>query len=247
MLKQRGSGSARGEHTYRISSAGLDVFPRLADVQDPSPYTLGTERASTGIPALDDILGEGYWPGSATLIAGPSGAGKTLMGLHFLFAGAAAGEHGVLATLQENRVQLERIVGGFGWSLDTPGVADEPLTGRHVPRRVGRRGSRGHRARAGPAGRDRQPRRSDVLLTDELRFREYMYSLLQRSRQGVSCLMAFELPELFRTTRASEPGMSHLADNVVLLQHVLDAEISEAWLSSRREPASTTPGSASSG
>ena len=122
VLKQRGSGSARGEHTYRISSAGLDVFPRLADVQDPSPYTLGTERASTGIPALDDILGEGYWPGSATLIAGPSGAGKTLMGLHFLFAGAAAGEHGVLATLQENRVQLERIVGGFGWSLDTPGV-----------------------------------------------------------------------------------------------------------------------------
>ena len=63
--------------------------------------------------------------------------------------------------------------------------------------------------------------------TDELRFREYMYSLLQRfSRQGVSCLMAFELPELFRTTRVSELGMSHLADNVVLLQHVLDeAEI----------------------
>lgn len=50
-----------------------------------------------------------------------------------------------------------------------------------------------------------------------------MYSLLQRfSREGVACLMALELPELFRTTRIGEHGMSHLSDNVVLLQHVLD-------------------------
>ena len=37
-------------------------------------------------------------------------AGKTLMGLHFIFNGAAPGEPGVIATLQENPVQLERIL-----------------------------------------------------------------------------------------------------------------------------------------
>ena len=42
------------------------------------------------------------------------------------------------------------------------------------------------------------------------------------ARQGVACLMALELAELFRTTRIGEHGMSHLSDNVVLLQHVLD-------------------------
>ena len=66
--------------------------------------------------------GEGYWPGASTLVAGPSGSGKTLMGLHFIFEGARSGEPGVIATLQENAAQLERIVNGFGWSLDEDGV-----------------------------------------------------------------------------------------------------------------------------
>jgi len=91
VLKLRGSGFRSGEHAYRISSSGLDVFPRLADEIDTATYTLGSERVSTGIPALDASLGDGYWPGAVTLIAGPTGAGKTLMGLHFLFHGA---EHG---------------------------------------------------------------------------------------------------------------------------------------------------------
>ena len=32
------------------------------------------------------------------------------------------GQPGILATFQENRTQLERIVSGFGWSLDTKGI-----------------------------------------------------------------------------------------------------------------------------
>jgi circadian clock protein KaiC len=224
VLKHRGSSYARGEHTYRITSAGLRVFPRLADVADPSPYPIGHDRASTGIPALDDALCDGYWPGSATLVAGPAGVGKTLMGLHFLYSGADAGEQGVLATLQENEIQLGRIISSFGWSIDDDHVEvmsrspvdiylDEwvyellELVERTEARRVV----------IDSVG--------DLLLasTDEVRFREYMYSLLRRfARRGVACLMTFETPELFRTTRISELGMSHLSDNVVLLQHVLD-------------------------
>ena len=117
MLRRRGSVFASGEHSYRLSSNGLTVFPRLADTRDGSAFDAGTERLSTGIPALDDALGDGYWSGSATLVAGPSGAGKTLMGLHFLYAGVARDEPGILVTLQESRTQLARIIEGFGWSL----------------------------------------------------------------------------------------------------------------------------------
>jgi len=120
--KLRGSGFAAGEHAYRISAAGLDVFPRLADPIEASDYALGTKRQSTGVEALDTLLADGYWPGSTTLVCGPSGVGKTLLGLHFIFQGAKAGQPGVIATLQENRIQLSRIVDGFGWSLDQPGV-----------------------------------------------------------------------------------------------------------------------------
>jgi circadian clock protein KaiC len=56
---------------------------------------------------------------------------------------------------------------------------------------------------------------------DPLRFREFCYSLIQRlARGGISVMFTLESPELFRITRLSELGMSHLADNVVLLQHL---------------------------
>ena len=88
VLKLRGSAYRSGEHAYRITDAGFDVFPRLADSFNETKYELKNERSSTGIQPLDQMLGEGgYWSGAATLVAGPSGIGKTLMGLHFLFHG----------------------------------------------------------------------------------------------------------------------------------------------------------------
>jgi circadian clock protein KaiC len=36
----------------------------------------------------------------------------------------------------------------------------------------------------------------------------------------VSLLMTFELPDLFQVTRLSEMGVSHMSDNVVLLQYL---------------------------
>ena len=120
--KLRGSDFLSGDHVYRITAGGLIVFPRLADVSDADAFSSIGERVSTGIAALDDALEDGYWPGSTTLIAGPSGAGKTLMALHFVFAGAASDEPGVFVTLQENRTQLARVIGRFGWTIDDPNV-----------------------------------------------------------------------------------------------------------------------------
>jgi circadian clock protein KaiC len=92
--KLRGSDFLSGDHVYRITAEGLIVFPRLVDVHVAAQSSSNGERVSTGIAALDDALEDGYWAGSTTLIAGPSGAGKTLMGLHFVYAGAARGESG---------------------------------------------------------------------------------------------------------------------------------------------------------
>src|SRR5439155_4374471 len=120
--KLRGSGFLSGQHAYRLSSGGLQLFPRLADTRIDEGYELGGTRTSSGIPALDELLAHGYWPGAATLVAGPPGCGKTLMGLHFIFNGARHGQPGVIASLQENRTQLQRIAEGFGWSVTEPNV-----------------------------------------------------------------------------------------------------------------------------
>src|SRR5262245_65307544 len=56
---------------------------------------------------------------------------------------------------------------------------------------------------------------------DPTRTREFSYSLVQRlARAGISLMVTLESPELFRITRLSELAMSHMADNVVLLQHL---------------------------
>ena len=58
---------------------------------------------------------------------------------------------------------------------------------------------------------------------DPTRLREFIYSLVQRCAQlGISVMFTYETMELFRITRLSEFGMSHIADNVILLQHVQD-------------------------
>jgi len=223
VLKVRGSGFSPGEHSYRLSATGIEAFPRLADTRDEIRIDSSEGRVSTGIPALDEALGDGYWPGSTTLIAGPSGAGKTLMGLHFLYSGAEGGELGILVTLQENRTQLDRIINRFGWAVDGGvTIMDRSPVDLLIDELVYELldcidavGAR--RVVIDSIG--------DLALTtpDSIRFREFVHSLVQRcARNGVSLLFTFETSELFRVTQLSEVGMSHLSDNVVLLQHMYD-------------------------
>ena len=71
VLKLRGSGFMSGQHAYRLSGAGFEVFPRLADPVDVSSYETARQRISSGIPILDEMLTDGYWTGASTLVAGP--------------------------------------------------------------------------------------------------------------------------------------------------------------------------------
>jgi len=223
VLKLRGSAYRSGEHAYRITDAGFDVFPRLADTMDERRYDLSEARSSTGIQALDEMLGEGgYWSGAATLVAGPSGIGKTLMGLHFLFRGVESGEPGILATFQENTTQLARIANGFGWSFEEGGVTilSRSVVDVYIDEWVYQLLDLIEKTGARRVVIDSLP---DVMTAadDPTRFREWMFSLTQRlERAQVSLMMIVETPELFELSRISEHGLSHLADNVVLLQYV---------------------------
>ena len=223
VMKLRGSGFQSGEHVYRISDAGLTVFPRLADTQDQARYELSAGRSESGIAALDELLGgTGYWSGVATLIVGPSGVGKTLMGLHFLYHGAEVGEPGILATFQENVTQLSRIVGSFGWSVENPNVKvmSQGLVDLNIDEWVYDLLALIETTNAKRVVIDSL---ADLVAAagDTVRFREWMYSLIQRcTRAGVSLMLTQEVPDLFHLNRISDNAVSHLADNVVLLQYV---------------------------
>jgi circadian clock protein KaiC len=221
VLKLRGSSFRSGEHAYRIKSSGIDVFPRLADAQETTDYAGGTTRDSTGIAALDTALGDGYWEGSSTLIVGPTGVGKTLMGLHFAFSAARNGRPAILATFQENPTQLARIAASFGWTLDDPciSVLSRSPVDLYIDEWV-----HGLLDLIDTVGASRVVIDSlgDILLAspDQLRFRELIHSLVQRcTRRRVSLLFTYEVTELFGARRLSDTSISNLSDNVVMLQY----------------------------
>ncbi len=117
VLKLRGSNYQEGLHAFRITSDGLDVFPRLTSPNTPMSYTENNERLSTGVPVLDKLLDGGVWAGGATLLEGPTGAGKTTLALQFVLDGVKRGEPGLYVNFQENPTQLARSVLGLGIDL----------------------------------------------------------------------------------------------------------------------------------
>ena len=171
------------------------------------------------------------------------------MGLHFIFNGARQGEPGVIASLQENRTQLQRVAAGFGWSLSEPHVEvmyrspvdiyiDEWVY--ELIQVVERTGAR--RVLVDSLADLR------IAAADETRFQEFVYSLVQRfSQQGVSILMTLEIRDLFHAERLADSAISHLSDNVVLLNYIKEEKsISRAMASSSPAQAITIPASVNS-
>ncbi len=117
VLKLRGSNYQEGLHAFTITRGGLDVFPRLTSPVVPATYTANEERLSTGVAVLDKLLAGGVWAGGATLLEGPTGAGKTTLALQFVLEGVKNGEPGLYVNFQENPTQLARNIQSLGINI----------------------------------------------------------------------------------------------------------------------------------
>lgn len=105
--KLRGSDFNSGEHSFRITADGVQTFPRIeAALAIPShPNEADGRKVSTGAEGLDDVMGGGVDRHSNTVILGPAGSGKTILGLQFLSA-CRADEPGLLFSFFENEKAL---------------------------------------------------------------------------------------------------------------------------------------------
>ncbi len=111
VVKMRGQAQAPGLHTFRISDAGLQVFPRAIvqpgdAARSPIEASTGDKRVPMGIPGVDEMLGGGLPAGYSLLVVGPSGSGKTILSTEFLAEGVRRGEPGVIAAFEKSPSQL---------------------------------------------------------------------------------------------------------------------------------------------
>jgi len=79
---------------------------------------MGTQRVPTGIETLDTMMCGGFLPGSANLVEGAPGTGKTTLAMQFIHHGITRHkEPGLLITFEEFPQQYYHDAMQFGWDL----------------------------------------------------------------------------------------------------------------------------------
>ena len=229
VTKMRGHATIAGLHTFRISSDGIQIFPRTIPKSPAQPEDDARtaepgiqSRLSMGVPALDDMLRGGLPAGYSLLVAGPSGSGKSQLAAAFLAEGARAGEKGVIAAFerspsQSHRLQLDTLIAsGQVGIVDTRALdlsVDEAL---HALTEMIRRTS---------ATRVVIDSLSSFELALAPTFREDFRESLHRmvavlTGMGATVLMISELEDRYADLRFSPYGAAFLTDAIIVQRYV---------------------------
>jgi circadian clock protein KaiC len=116
VIKYRGSVHGADEHPFLIQPTGISLLPITSLNMD---HTAPTDRVSTGIERLDTMLGgKGYYRGSAILVSGSAGTGKTSVGAHFVDSACRNGHRAVFLAFEESPSQIVRNMRSIGIDLD---------------------------------------------------------------------------------------------------------------------------------
>jgi circadian clock protein KaiC len=115
VIKYRGTMHGTNEYPFLIDEDGISVLPvtslKLAK-------QVSTDRISTGIPALDEMLGgKGFYRGASTLVSGTAGTGKTSIASYFANETCNRGERCIYFAMEESPNQIMRNMRSIGVNL----------------------------------------------------------------------------------------------------------------------------------
>ena len=115
VVKYRGTAHGTNEYPFLIAANGISVLPITSMRLD---HKASTQRVSTGIDGLDDMLGgSGLYRGSSTLVSGAPGTGKSSIGATFADAACRRGERALLFAYEESSNQVLRNMASIGVDL----------------------------------------------------------------------------------------------------------------------------------
>ncbi len=96
------------------------------------------EKVKTGIAGLDEMTGGGFVRGTANLVEGAPGTGKTTLGMQFIYNGIVKdNEPGLIITFEEFPQQYYHDAAAFGWDfvgLEKKGLLKVIMTSPEVSR-----------------------------------------------------------------------------------------------------------------
>ncbi len=115
IVKYRGSLHGTNEYPFLIGKHGISVLPITSLGLD---HPVSTERISTGIKELDEMLGgRGFYRGSSILLSGTAGTGKTTLASAFADEACQRGERCLYFAFEESTNQIIRNMRSVGIDL----------------------------------------------------------------------------------------------------------------------------------
>ncbi len=115
VVKYRGSHHGTNEYPFLIDEDGVSVLPVTSMTLQ---HGASSERVSSGLERLDEMLGGGgYFRGSTVLVSGTAGTGKTTLAAHFANAACKRGERCLYFLFEESPQQMLRNMRSSGIDL----------------------------------------------------------------------------------------------------------------------------------
>ena len=115
IVKYRGTSHGTNEYPFLIDENGMSVLPVTTIGLD---LPVSSELISTGVPALDAMLGgKGVYRGTSILVSGTAGGGKTSIAAHFVDAACGRGERCLFFAYEESEAQIVRNMKSVGIDL----------------------------------------------------------------------------------------------------------------------------------
>lgn len=234
VTKFRGSDFRPGLHFMRLTDRGMEVFPRLQPEVHKQEFKL--EVIPSGVPDLDELMRGGIERGTVTLFTGPSGVGKTTIGLQFMKEAAGRGERSVVYMFEEPiEVMLHRCeainipVYAMMQRQTLSVIPIEPLLhspdefANMVQQEVEQQKARIVMIDSVSGYRVSLRGRDEVLVTHLHALCKYLQNM------GVTVILVNETESITGNFRATEIGISYMADNIIFLRYLeIKGEIRKA-------------------
>jgi circadian clock protein KaiC len=229
VMKLRGQESVPGLHTFRISSEGLQVFPRTFGLlATTTGHRKGARRLATGVPELDKMMSGGVPSGHSLLLAGPSGSGKSILGTQFIAEGLKKGEPAIVAVFEERPEEYAARGARLGLGMEAALKAGtleiiylRPLD-LSVDEMVHEIVAAVKRTKAKRMVIDSLGG-FELALAPDFRadFRESLYRMVGAlTRLGVTIISTVEIEEDFNSLGLSKFAISFLSDDIIRLRYV---------------------------
>jgi len=230
--KFRGSDFRSGDHSMRLTQTGMEVFPHLMPEVYRQEFAL--EVLSSGVPELDELLHGGFERSTITIISGPSGVGKSTLGLQFMKEAAGRGERSVIYAFEERKETLLHRCQGINIPVHAmiergtlSVVQIEPL--HYTPDEF-----------ANLVRYEVEQQKARIVMIDSIsgyrlsvRGNElviHIHALCKYlQNMGVAVLLINEVETITGDFRPTEIGISYIADNLVFLRYLeMEGELRKA-------------------